>query len=116
MRSGAFWWTGDRSASRAWVFFAYLAFDSDFSHCMFDSPDYPKPLDEATFDAWLEEGRSNKIAYAYMLIVWDEVEEKYFPDYVENRSGIQQYERYGDSPARQLLVAAYDLYSESKVV
>jgi hypothetical protein len=97
------------------MFFIYLASDLDPPHRMFDSPDYPKSLDEATFDAWLEEGRSNKIAYAYLLIVWDEVEEKYFPAYVESRSGIQQYERYGDSPARQLLVAAYDLYSESKV-
>jgi hypothetical protein len=98
------------------VFFVYLALDTYSTHYMFDSPDYPKSVDEATFDAWLEEGRSSKIAYAYMLVVWDEIEQKYFPAYVEGRNGIEQYERYGDSPAQQLLVAAYDLYSESKVV
>lgn len=83
---------------------------------MFDSPEYPDSLDEAIFESWFEDGRSNKIAYAYLLIVWDEIESKYIPVYSEDRSGINAYEKYGDSPARQLLVAAYDLYSESKVL
>jgi hypothetical protein len=83
---------------------------------MFDSPEYPASLNEATFEFWLEDGRASKIAYAYLLIVWDELESKYFPVYAESRSEIHGYERYGDSPARQLVVAAYDLYSESKVL
>ncbi len=83
---------------------------------MFDSPEYPGSLDEAIFESWLENGRSNKIAYAYLLIVWDEIESRYFPAYAEARGELYGYERYGDSPARQLLVAAYDLYSESKVL
>lgn len=82
---------------------------------MFDSPDYPKTLDEALFDSWMEAGRTSKIPYAYLLIVWDEIEGKYFPVFVERRSEIDGYEKYGNSPVRQLLVAAYDLYSESRV-
>lgn len=83
---------------------------------MFDGPDYPQTLDEAVFDSWLETGRESKIPYAYLLIVWDEIDQTYFPVFAENRSEIEAHEKYGDSPVRQLLVAAYDLYSESRVV
>ncbi len=82
---------------------------------MFDSPDYPQPLEEALFESWLESGRASKIPYAYLLIIWDEIEGKFLPVYAEDRTGIDDYEKYGNSPARQLLVAAYDLYSESRV-
>ena len=82
---------------------------------MFDSTEYPKSLDEAVFDSWLEHGRASKIPYAYLLLIWDELDEKYSPVYVENRSEIDGFEKYGDSPVRQVLVAAYDLYSESRV-
>lgn len=83
---------------------------------MFDSSDYPQALDEALFDSWLETGRASKIPYAYLLIVWDEIDGKYLPVFAENRSEIDGYEKYGESPVRQLLVAAYDLYSESRVL
>ena len=82
---------------------------------MFDSPEYPKPLKESQFMAWLEKGRASKIPYEYLLIIWDDLEQKYLPIYVENRATIQDYEKYGTSPAQQLLVAAYDLYSETRV-
>lgn len=82
---------------------------------MFDSPGFPRSLDEAVFDSWLEMGRASKIPYGFLLIIWDEIEEEYLPFFAENRSEIEGYEKYGDSPARQLLVAAYDLYSESRV-
>jgi hypothetical protein len=82
---------------------------------MFDSTEYPKSLDEAVFDSWLEQGRASKIPYAYLLLVWDELDEKYFPVFIENRAEIDAFEKYGDSPVRQVLVAAYDLYSESRV-
>jgi hypothetical protein len=82
---------------------------------MFDSTEYPKSLDEAVFDSWLEHGRASKIPYAYLLLIWDELDEKYSPVYVENRSEIDGFEKYGDSAVRQVLVAAYDLYSESRV-
>ncbi len=82
---------------------------------MFDNPNYPKSLDEELFDSWFELGRASKIPFSYLLIIWDEIEGKYFPVFEQDRSEINSYEKYGDSPARQLLVAAYDLYSESRV-
>lgn len=82
---------------------------------MFDGPDYPKSLDESLFESWFETGRASRIPYSYLLIVWDEVEGKYFPVFSESRGEIERFERYGESPVRQTLVAAYDLFSESRV-
>ncbi|MFD2201963.1 hypothetical protein [Shivajiella indica] len=83
---------------------------------MFEGPDYPHSLSESLFDAWLEQGRSSRIPYSYLLIVWDDLEGKYIPIFVETRAEIKDYPRYGDSPENQLLVAAYDLYSEGRVL
>jgi len=52
---------------------------------------------------------------SYLLIIWDELEQEYQPIYIEKRAELTSYEKYGTSPAQQLLVAAYDLYSESRV-
>ncbi len=82
---------------------------------MFNSSEYPKPLEESRFNSWLEQGRASKIPFAYLLIIWDELEQEYYPVYVEGRTDIQGYEKYGYSPSQELLVAAYDLYSESRV-
>ena len=59
---------------------------------MFNGPDYPKTLEEDLFDKWLEEGRSQKIKYEYMLVIWDAFEEVYVPQYVEGRSNFNDYE------------------------
>lgn len=83
---------------------------------MFDGADYPKPLDESVFDEWLEQGRNSKIPYAYLMIIWDELYAAYSPEYVERRIDLQQYTRYGQGPDHHLLVAAYDLYSETRVI
>lgn len=83
---------------------------------MFDGPDYPQSLDESIFEAWLEKGRESRISYAYLLIVWDVLDARYMPMYTENRSDIQRHARYGQSPENQLLIAAYDLYSETRVL
>lgn len=82
---------------------------------MFNCSEYPKPLDESRFNSWLEQGRASRIAYAYLLILWDELEGEYLPVYIERRDELFSYEKYGASPAQQVLVAAYDLYSESRV-
>ena len=82
---------------------------------MFDSPEYPAALDESQFEAWFEKGRESRIPYAYLLIMWDEIEGKYDPIYVESRKEIQEYPRYGQSPENRLLVAAYYLYSGGRV-
>jgi hypothetical protein len=86
-----------------------------FPFPMFDSPDYPKSLPESLFESWFETGRSSRIPYAYLLVIWDEIEGKYLPVFVEKRADISSYDRYGESPATQTLVAAYDLYSEGRV-
>ncbi|MCH7411752.1 hypothetical protein MM239_20365 [Belliella sp. DSM 111904] len=83
---------------------------------MFDGPDYPKSLHEDVFEEWLEKGRESKIPFAYLLIIWDEIDSKYSPYYTEQKSEIYKYARYGQDPDHQLLVAAYDLYSESRVL
>ena len=81
---------------------------------MFDGPDFPKSLDEEVFNSWLENGRLSKIGYKYLLVIWDDFESAYHPVYVEHREQIGQYDK---SPiSRERLVAAYDLYSESRIV
>ncbi|PZR38110.1 MAG: hypothetical protein DI538_10470 [Azospira oryzae] len=82
---------------------------------MFDGPDFPKSLSEDVFNSWLEEGRLSKIGYHYLLVVWDEYDAAYRPVYAELRSEIEEYEMYKSSTRRESLVAAYDLYSESRI-
>lgn len=82
---------------------------------MFEGVSFPKSLDEEQFESWLENGRSQKIGYSHMLIIWDELEEAYQPIYTQDRDIIHKYERYGKSTGRESLVAAYDLYSESMI-
>ncbi|MCD9015757.1 hypothetical protein [Parachryseolinea silvisoli] len=82
---------------------------------MFEGSDFPKSLDEETFNLWLENGRQSKIGYSYLLIVWDEYEAAYRPVYVENREEIGSYQKYNEATGRESLVAAYDLYSESRI-
>jgi hypothetical protein len=80
---------------------------------MFGRPDFPKALDEEVFNSWLEKGRGSKIGYHYLLVVWDEFASEYQPVYAERRDEIETYKT---SITRERLVAAYDLYSESRVV
>ncbi len=82
---------------------------------MFDGASFPQPLEEDVFDAWIEKGRDSKIGYTYMLVVWDAYEAEYLPVYVEDRDKIKEFERYESSTGRESLVAAYDLYSETRV-
>lgn len=82
---------------------------------MFEGSDFPKSLDEEMFDAWLQTGRDSRIGYKYLLIIWDNYDNDYQAVYVEERESIKKYERYESSTGRESLVAAYDLYSESRV-
>ena len=81
---------------------------------MFEGRDFPKALDEAVFNQWLENGRASKIGYHYLLVVWDEYESAYQPVYAQERTEIGQYRT--SSVSRERLVAAYDLYSESRII
>lgn len=80
---------------------------------MFEGRDYPKALDEEVFNRWLENGRSSKIGYSHLLIVWDDYESAYQPIYVGHRHEIKSYKTSG---SRERFVAAYDLYSESRIM
>ncbi|MFY0606762.1 MAG: hypothetical protein JXR10_08605 [Cyclobacteriaceae bacterium] len=82
---------------------------------MFDGADYPKSLSEETFESWLAKGRESKIGYQFMVIVWDAFEADYVPVYVEQKSDILKYESYPESSSNESMIAAYDLYSESRV-
>jgi hypothetical protein len=83
---------------------------------MFDGPGGPKSLDEEVFIEWLKKGRESKIGYNYLLIIWDEYDAAYRPIFVENRKDIAEYTKDRTSTSREWLVAAYDLYSESRIV
>lgn len=83
---------------------------------MFEGPSYPNALDESVFEEWLAKGRLSKTPFAYLLVIWDELDRTYIPLYIEQRSELKNFARYGQAPDHQLLVAAYDLYSETRVV
>jgi hypothetical protein len=80
---------------------------------MFEGREYPKGLDEEVFNRWLENGRSSKIGYSHLLVIWDDYESAYQPVYVSHRDDIKTYQR---PLSRERLVAAYDLYSESRIL
>ena len=83
---------------------------------MFNGPDFPKSLDEEVFSHWLENGRLSRIRYNYLLVIWDQYDSQFRPIYAEHRDEIGEYEPYKSSTGRESLVAAYDLYSESRIV
>jgi hypothetical protein len=82
---------------------------------MFDGRGFPKSLDEEEFNGWLEKGRLSKSGYKFLLVVWDEYESSYRPVYAENRDEISEYHNQ-TATSRERLVAAYDLYSESRII
>ncbi|MEM6523378.1 MAG: hypothetical protein AAF693_06295 [Bacteroidota bacterium] len=82
---------------------------------MFDHSAFPKPLDEHQFQTWMEKGKLSKFNYHYLLIVWNELDNDYKPVYVEHRHEIDQYEKYEFSHDIESLVAAYNLFSGSKI-
>jgi hypothetical protein len=83
---------------------------------MFNGSDFPKSLDEQVFNAWLENGRLSKIRYNYMLVIWDQYDLEYRAVYAESRDEMATYEAYETSTARESLIAAYDLYSETRIL
>ena len=83
---------------------------------MFEGADFPKSLDEELFDSWLEHGRDSKMSYAYMLVIWNELDASYQPLYMESREALNEYAQDKTSHDRERLIAAYDLYSEAKII
>ena len=83
---------------------------------MFDGPGFPKALDEEVFSRWLENGRQSKMGYNFLIVLWDGYESAYRPVYATHRDEIHQYQTFQSSTDRESLVAAYNLYSESRIV
>lgn len=81
---------------------------------MFEAHRFSKPLDDDQFEAWLQKGRDSKIGYQYLLIVWHILDEEYRPIYFENRTALN-VQITAASNITEEIVAAYDLYSESKI-
>lgn len=78
---------------------------------MFETAESSRSLDEERFEAWLEEGRSHKLGFQYMLVIWDEFTQDFRPVYLLERSDMYSYV----SPQSEAVLAAYDLYSESRM-
>ncbi len=82
---------------------------------MFENLNFHSTLEEETFENWLEQGRLSKIRYSYLVILWDEIEKNFRPVYLIERSELAQYKDNRTSVG-ETFVAAYDLYTESKVM
>ncbi len=80
---------------------------------MFEA-EFGKPLDESLFEEWLEKGRNSRIGYKYLLVNWNSQHEDFQPIYVTERSAINTHKQSVGS--QDTLVAAYDLYSESRIL
>ena len=80
---------------------------------MFESSEHTGSLSEEEFDEWLEKGRSARIGYEYMVVIWNQWENGIQRVYQENRSEVKQYIQRMD--ANETLIAVYDLYSESRM-
>lgn len=83
---------------------------------MFENLNLGESLDEELFDHWLDSGRESKIRYSYLVILWDEVEKDFRPVYLEDREELERYVENKGVAVGDLVVGAYDLFSESKVL
>ena len=83
---------------------------------MFEGPSYPNALDESVFEEWLKKWCLRKTPFAYLLVIWDKLDRTYITAYVAKQSEHQNFARYGQAPDHQPLVAAYGLFSETRVV
>ncbi len=82
---------------------------------MFDNLNFSAALDEQRFDDWLVQGRGSKIRFSYMVVLWDEIEKDYRPVYLSERSELNKYQENARTVS-DVVVAIYDLYTESKVL
>jgi hypothetical protein len=82
---------------------------------MFDSSGFPKPLEEEIFYSWLEKGRSSRLSFKFLLVVWNEFESEYQGVFAEDRDKIREYKAHGLTNGAESLIAVYDLYSESRI-
>ena len=82
---------------------------------MFEGADYPQYLEESQFELWLERGRQSKISYEFLVVIWDEFDQKYIPAFLESRAEFANYDINRNNMSQEQVVAIYDLYSESRL-
>ncbi|WP_372530118.1 hypothetical protein [Ekhidna sp.] len=82
---------------------------------MFENLKFLLPLEETRFEEWLEAGRKSKLSYTLLVVLWDEMEKDYRPVYLTDRNDLEKYQDDRGNIS-DVFVAAYDLYSESKIV
>lgn len=82
---------------------------------MFENSGFSKSLDEDVVQEWLEKGRESKIYYKYLLIIWNEFAVDYQALYLEDRNSLNEHKRLNKSNASETVVAAYDIFSESRI-
>jgi hypothetical protein len=74
---------------------------------------YGKSLEEETFESWLEKGRESNMGYHYLLVIWNTLDEVYQSAFVATRDDLHYYQSH--MAAQEVVVAMYDLYSESRI-
>lgn len=82
---------------------------------MFENLKFLNALEEDRFEEWMEDGRESKLSFTLLVVLWDEMEKDYRPVYLIDRSDLEKYQNDRGNIS-DVFVAAYDLYSESKIV
>ena len=79
---------------------------------MFESQ-YGKSLSEEEFEQWFENGRDHPIGNKYLLVTWNTLDQVFSPKYFTSREELRQFASVDNY--QEELVAAYDLFSESRI-
>ncbi len=82
---------------------------------MFENHKKSGSLDEDLLQVWFEKGRNSKIFYKYLLIIWNEMDSEYRPEYLENRKALENYHQSYNANDSESLIAVYDVFSESRI-
>lgn len=77
---------------------------------MFETSDR-RPLEEHVFEEWLEKGRSDRMGFHYLIVVWNAFDREYQPVYRTSREEAEAYQ----PGLQEHQIAIYDLYSESRI-
>ncbi len=80
---------------------------------MFGSMGFGKELDETIFEEWLEKGRNQLVGYKIMAISWETIEEEFQHNYFFDKDQLNDFVH---EQGTSVFIAAYDLYSESRLL
>lgn len=80
---------------------------------MFGSRGFGKELDETIFEEWLEKGRNQLVGYKIMAVSWETTDEEFQHNYFFDK---EQLNDFVNENSTSVFIAAYDLYSESRLL